>query len=76
MCLWGHDDTSSLRLVRVERSGGQIMKNFSLRQRLHRFRTVVRLFDDRIFQEMECSILLSLRYQMYLLSSVEFLSLL
>ena len=34
-----HDDTSSLRLFKVERSGLQIMKYFSHKHRLHRSET-------------------------------------
>ena len=32
-----HEDTSSLRLFSDERSGRQIIRNFSFRQRLHLF---------------------------------------
>ena len=35
MFLWRHEDTSSLRLFSVDSSGRQIIRNFSLRQRLH-----------------------------------------
>ena len=33
--LWRQEDTSSLRLLSDDRSGRQIIKNLSLRQRLH-----------------------------------------
>ena len=35
MFLWRQEDTSSLRLFSVDSSGGQMIRNFSLRQRLH-----------------------------------------
>ena len=51
-------------------------RNFSLRQRLH---LLLELLygecDERMRQEMKCSILLSLRVQICLLRSVEFLCL-
>ena len=76
MFLWRQEDTSSLRLFSVDSSGRQIIRNFSLRQRLH---LLLELLygecDERIRQEIKCSMLLSLRVQMCLLSSVEFLCL-
>ena len=33
--LWRQEDTSSLRLFSVDSSGRQMIRNFSLRQRLH-----------------------------------------
>ena len=66
-----------LRLFIVERSDCQIMQNFSLRHKLHRLLELLHgWFEERICQEMECSMLLSLRDQMYLLGSVGFLFLL
>ena len=51
-----------------------MIRNFSLRQRLH---LLLELLydecDERMRQEMKCSMLLSLRVQICLLSSVEFL---
>ena len=35
MFLWRQEDTSSLRLFSVDSSGRQMIRNFSLRQRLH-----------------------------------------
>ena len=53
------------------------MKNFSLRHRLHRLLELLYGWcGERMRQEMEYAILLSLRVQTYLLSSVEFRSLL
>ena len=76
MFLWRQEDTSSLRLFSVESSGRQIIRNFSLRQRLH---LLLELLygecDERTRQEIKCLMLLSLRVQMCLLSSVEFLCL-
>ena len=67
-------DTSSLRLLSVDSSGRQMISNFSLRQRLH---LLLELLygecDARMRQEIKCSMLLSLRVQICLLSSVEFL---
>ena len=67
---------SSLRLFNVDSSGRQMIRNFSLRQRLH---LLLELLygecDERMRQEIKCSMLLSLRVQMCLLSSVEFLCL-
>ena len=71
---------SSLRLVSVDSSGQQMIRNlrnfFSLRQRLH---LLLELLygecDERMRQEIKCSMLLSLRVQICLLSSVEFLRL-
>ena len=53
-----------------------MIRNFSLRQRLH---LLLELLygecDERMSQEIKCSMLLSLRVQICLLSSVEFLCL-
>ena len=74
--LWRQEDTSSLRLFSVDSSGWQMISNFSLRQRLH---LLLELLygecDARMRQEIKCSMLLSLRVQICLLSSVEFLCL-
>ena len=78
MFLWRQGDTSSLRLFSVDSSGRQMIRNFSLRQRLH---LLLELLygerDERMRQEIKCSVLLSLRVQICLLSSVgvEFLCL-
>ena len=76
MFLWRQEDTSSLRLFSVDSSGRQMIRNFSLRQRLH---LLLELLygecDERMPQEIKCSMLLSLRVQICLLSSVEFLCL-
>ena len=76
MFLWRQEDTSSLRLFSVDSSGRQMNTNFSLMQRLH---LLLELLygecDERMRQEIKCSMLLSLRVQMCLLSSVEFLCL-
>ena len=76
MFLRRQEDTSLLRLLSVDSSGRQMIRNFSLRQRLH---LLLELLygecDERMRQEMKCSMLLSLRVQMCLLSSVEFLCL-
>ena len=50
-----------------------MISNFSLRQRLHLLLEL--LCDARMRQEIKCSMLLSLRVQICLLSSVEFLCL-
>ena len=75
MFLWRQEDTSSLRLFSVDSSGRQMIRNFSLRQRLH---LLLELLygecDERMRQEIKCS-MLSLRVQICLLSSVEFLCL-
>ena len=76
MFLWRQDDTSSLRLLSVDSSDWQTTRNFSLRQRLHLLLELLyRECDERMRQEIKYSMLLSLRVQMYLLSSVEFLCL-
>ena len=76
MFLWRQEDTSSLRLLSVDSSGRQMIRNFSLRQRLHLLLELLYgEYDERMRQEMKCSMLLSLRVQMCLLSSVEFLCL-
>ena len=76
MFLWRQEDTSSLRLFSVDSSGREMIKNFSFRQRLH---LLLELLygecDETMRQERKCSILLSLRVQMCLLSSVEVLCL-
>ena len=58
----------------VDSSGRQMIRNFSLRQRIH---LLLELLygecDERMRQEIKCSMLLSLRVQMCLLSSVWFL---
>ena len=60
----------------VDSLGRQMIRNFSLMQRLH---LLLELLygecDERMRQEIKCSMLLSLRVQMCLLSSVEFLCL-
>ena len=69
--LWRQEDTSSLRLFSVDSSGRQMIRNFSLRQRLH---LLLELLygecDERMRQEIKCSMLLPLRVQMCLLSSL------
>ena len=74
--MWRQEDTSSLRLFSFNSSGRQMIRDFSLRQRLH---LLLELLygecDERMRQEIKCSMLLSLRVQMCLLSSVEFLRL-
>ena len=76
MFLWRQEDTSSLRLFSVDSSGRQMIRDFSLRQRIH---LLLELLygecDERMRQEIKCSMLLSLRVQICLLSSVEFLCL-
>ena len=63
MFLWRQEDTSSLRLFSVDSSGRQMIRNFSLRQRLH---LLLELLygecDERMRQEIKCSMLLSLDY--------------
>ena len=74
--LWRQEDTSSLRLFRVDSSGRRMISNFSFRQRLHLLLEL--LYDEcdaRMCQGIKCSMLLSLRVQICLLSSVEFLCL-
>ena len=67
---------SSLRLFSVDGSGQQMIRNFSLRQRLLLlFELLCSECDERMLQEIKCSMLLSLRVQKCLLSSVEFLCL-
>ena len=74
--LWRQEDTSSLRLFSVDSSGRQMISNFSLRQRLH---LLLELLygecDERMRQEIKCSMLFSVKIQTCLLSSVEFLCL-
>ena len=53
-----------------------MISNFSLRQRLHLLLELLYgEYDARMRQEIKCSMLLSLRVQICLLSSVEFLCL-
>ena len=56
MFLWRQEDTSSLRLFSVDSSGRQMIRNFSLRQRLH---LLLELLygecDERMRQEIKCS---------------------
>ena len=60
----------------VDSSGRQMIRNFALRQRLHRLLELLYgECDERMLQEIKCSMLLSLRVQICLLSSVEFLCL-
>ena len=74
--LWRQEDTSSLCLFSVDSSGRQMIRNFSLRQRLHLLLELLYGECDEIMrQEIKCSMLLSLRVQICLLSSVEFLCL-
>ena len=55
-------------------SAQQIIKKFSFRQRLHLlFELLYDELDERMCHEMEKLMLLSMRVQMYLLSSVELL---
>ena len=60
MFLWRQEDTSSVRLFSVDSSGRQVIRNFSLRQRLH---LLLELLygecDERMHQEIKCSMLLS-----------------
>ena len=74
--LWWQEDTCSLRFFSVDSSGRQMIRNFSLRQRLH---LLLELLygecDERMRQEIKCSMLLSLRVKICLLSLVEFLCL-
>ena len=67
MFLWRREDTSLLRLFSVDSSGRQMIRNFSLGQRLH---FLLELScgecDERMRQEIKCSMLLSLRVQMCL----------
>ena len=52
--LWRQDDTSSLRLLSVDRSGLQMIKNFSLRQRLHLLLELLYVeCDERMRQEIK-----------------------
>ena len=72
--LWRHEDTSSLRLLRDDKSGWQMISNFSLRQRLHLLLALSQGdLDERMCHEIKWSMLFSLRVQICLLSSVEFL---
>ena len=63
-----------IRLFSVDSSGRQMISNFSLGQRL--LLLLELLYgecDERMRHEIKCSMLLSLRVQMCLLSLVEFL---
>ena len=72
--LWRHADTSSLPLLSDDNSSGQIMGNFSLRQRLHLLLALLKGdLDERMRHEIKWSMLFSLRIQICLLSSIEFL---
>ena len=72
MFLWRQEDTSSLHLFSVDSSGRQMIRNFSLRQKLHLLLELLYgKCDERMCQEM----LLSLTVQICLLSPVEFLCL-
>ena len=67
MFLWRQEDTSSLRLFSVDSSGRQMIRNFSLRQRLHfLLELLYGECDERMRQEIKCPMLLSLRVQMCL----------
>ena len=56
MFLWRQEDTSSLRLFSVDSSGRQMIRNFSLRQRLHLLLELLygkcdeRMFDVVVFE--------------------------
>ena len=58
--LWRQEHTSLLRLFSVDSSGRQMIRNFSLRQRLH---LLLELLygecDERMSQEIKYSMLLS-----------------
>ena len=73
MFLWRQEDTSSLRLFSVDSSGRQMIRNFSLRQRLHLLLEL--LYGECDERMRQCPMLLSLRVQICLLSSVQFLCL-
>ena len=76
MFLWWQEGTSSLRLFSVDSSGRQMITNLFFRQRLHLlFELLYGECDERMRQEIKCLMLLSLRVQICLLSSVEFLCL-
>ena len=63
-------------LLSVDSSGRQMISSFSLRQRLHLLLELLYgKCDARMRQEIKCSMFLSLRVQIWLLSSVEFLCL-
>ena len=65
-----------VHLFSVDSSGRQMIRNISLRQRLHLWLELLYgECDERMRQEIKCSMLLSLRVQICLLSSVEFLCL-
>ena len=50
--LWRQEDTSSLRLFNVDSSGRQMIRNFSLRQRLHLLLELLYgEYDERMCQE-------------------------
>ena len=59
MFLWRQEDTSSLRLFSVGSSGWQMIKNFSVRQRLHLLLEMLYgECNERMRQEIKCSMLL------------------
>ena len=76
LCFCGGKKTRVHYVCLVYSSGRQMIRNFSLRQRLH---LLLELLygecDERMRQEIKCSMLFSLRVQICLLSSVEFLCL-
>ena len=76
MFLWWQEDTSLLRLFSVDSSGQQMIRSFSLRHRLHLLLELLYSeCNERMHQEIKCSMVLSFRVQICLLSSVEFLCL-
>ena len=69
-----HEDTSSSRLLSDDNSGRRMMSNYSMKQRLHLlFALLLGDLDERIRFEIKWFMLFSLRIQICLLSSVEFL---
>ena len=63
-----------VRFVCLVMTGRQIIRNFPFRQSLHLlFELLYGKLGERMRHEMKKLMLLSLRVQMYLLSSVEFL---
>mgnify|MGYP001792710771 FL=1 len=72
--LWWQEETSSLRLLSVHNSGWRMIIHFSNMHRLQRlFVVLYGLALASIFQEIVCSMFLSFKVQICLLSSVEFL---
>ena len=52
--LWRQEDTSSLRLLSVDRSGWQMIINFSLRHKLHLLLALLYgEYDERMRQEIK-----------------------